>query len=126
MLLVLVATGASLLLDASAKQTAGIVLVGLAAAWFVGSVAVRTLGIILSAIIFFIGLYVAALPMWNDRRTGLAAAQEYDAIVDKIREAAVQSEEYEIARKFAEGSNSAQGPPVPIQRKHFSLSTEPA
>jgi len=42
--LVLVATGLSLFFEASAKQTAGIVLLGVAATWLFGSVSLRTLG----------------------------------------------------------------------------------
>jgi hypothetical protein len=124
LLLVLAATGASLLLDASAKQTMGIVLLGLAVAWFVGSVAVRTLGIILFVMTFCIGLYVAVLPISNERESALNAAQEYDSALAAIREAVHKEKgdvwrdvgpppgaspaEADTARKFAEDSNPKQ------------------
>jgi hypothetical protein len=81
----LAATGASLLLDASAKQTAGVVLLGLAAAWFFGSVGIRTLGVILSSIACCVGLYIATSPIWNERNSVLASAQEYDSAVAEVR-----------------------------------------
>lgn len=89
LLLTLTAVGASLLLDASAKQTAGLVLLGLAAAWFVGSVGLRTLGVIFSSITCCVGLYIAGSPIWNERNSVLAAAQEYDVAVAEIRNAVV-------------------------------------
>lgn len=116
LLVALTATGASLLLDASAKQTAGVVLLGVAAAWFVGSVAVRTLGIILSAMTFCIGLYVAVSPIWKDRESVLAAAQEYDATLAEVHRAAAKMEAWEKYAKshpippgavLAEGPNGA-------------------
>src|SRR5208337_1903246 len=98
LLLVLAATGVGLLLDASAKQTMGIVLLGLAATWFVGSVAVRTLGIILSVMTFCVGLYLVAMPVWNERESVRSAAQEYDAALAAIREAVHDQSELEKYR----------------------------
>ena len=90
LLLTLTAVGASLVLDVSAKQTAGVVLLALAATWFVGSTAVPTLGIIFSSTACCFGLYVAVAPIWNERSSVLAAAQEYDAAVAEIRKAVVR------------------------------------
>jgi hypothetical protein len=95
-LLVLVATGASLFLEASAKQTAGIVLLGLAATWFVGSIGLRTLGLILSVTACGVGLYVAVSPIWRERESVRASAQEFDSAIAAIREAVAKADVYEI------------------------------
>jgi len=119
LLLVLAATGVGLLLDASAKQTMGIVLLGLAATWFVGSVAVRTLGIILSVMTFCVGLYLVAMPVWNERESVRSAAQEYDAALAAIREAVhdqSELEKYRVKTPKAEHDQFGQfGAPEPLK-----------
>jgi hypothetical protein len=60
---VLVATGIGLFLEASAKQTAGVVLLGLAATWFFGSVGLPTLRLVLSLTACFVGICLAAVPI---------------------------------------------------------------
>jgi hypothetical protein len=101
-------------LDADAKQTAGVVLVGLAATWFIGSLALRTLGIILSAMAFCIGLCVAVLPIWSERESVLAAAQEYDATLAEIRRAAAKMEAWEKAKRIPPGASVAElAEPIP-------------
>src|SRR5712664_2313029 len=94
--LVLVATGLSLFFEASTKQTAGIIVLGLAGTWFIGSVALRTLGVILSLMTFCIGFYIAVLPIWNERESVLIEAQEYDSAVAEIRGAIAKSPIWEI------------------------------
>ena len=64
--LTLIATSLGLLLELSAKQTAGIALLGVALAWLFGSVAVRTLGLTFLILISALGLYLAAAPLWRD------------------------------------------------------------
>ncbi len=87
LLVALTATGASLLLDASAKQTAGVVLLGLAAAWFVGSVRPRTLGLILCSTAFCVGLYMITNPVREEWELYRTRAEAYDQAILDIREA---------------------------------------
>jgi len=87
--LVLIATGTSLLFEASAKQTAGVMLLGLAATWFFGSLAPRTLGLILSSMACCVGLCLATLPIWKDWESYRRASAinwesyRYDALAEK-------------------------------------------
>ncbi len=96
LLLILVATGLSLFLEASAKQTAGIALIGLAATWFFGSVGPRTLGLILCSMACCVGLYLAVVPIWKDWESYQTAAQEYDSAIGAIREAAAKAGLWDI------------------------------
>src|SRR5262249_28271117 len=98
LILVLGGAGISLLLDVSAKQTAGFALLGLAATWFIGSVGPRTLGVIFSSMAFCIGLYVAVSPIWNEHESVLTAAQEYDSSLGKIRGAIAKSVTLDFSR----------------------------
>jgi|GEM_PF-5304860 len=65
--LVLVATGVSLLLNASARQATGIALLGIAATWLVGSVNLRTLRAI-SALACLAALGILIPVAWSDWR----------------------------------------------------------
>src|SRR5260370_41540287 len=85
--LVLVDTGLSLCLEARAKQTAGIVLLGLAATWFFGSVRLRTLGLMLTSAACCAGLYLTIAPVREERESYSAQAAEYDQALLDIREA---------------------------------------
>jgi hypothetical protein len=85
--LILVAAGLSLFFDASAKQTAGIVLLGLAATWFFGSVRPRTLGFILASTVCCVGLYLMIAPVWEEREVCSTRAGAYDQALSDIREA---------------------------------------
>jgi hypothetical protein len=67
--LVLVAAGLSLFSEASLKQTAGIVVLGLAATWFIGSLSVRVVGIVLSLAAFACGLFLVVVPTWDTWRS---------------------------------------------------------
>src|SRR5208337_814724 len=94
--LVLVATGLSLFFEASAKQTAGIVLLGSAATWFFGSVRPRTLGlIILASTACCAGLYLM-LPVWEEREFYYVQAAEYDQALLGIREAVAEAVIWDI------------------------------
>lgn len=89
--LVLVAIGLSLFFEASAKQTAGILLLGSAATWFLGSVRPRTLGlIILASTASCAGLYLM-LPVWGEREFFYVQAAEYDQALLGVREAVAEA-----------------------------------
>jgi hypothetical protein len=85
--LVLVTVGLSLFFEASAKQTVGIFLLGLAATWFFGSVSLRALALIASSVAFLSGISLAVLPLWKDWNSHRSSAQEYDSALAAIREA---------------------------------------
>lgn len=85
--LVLVASGLSLLFEASVKQTAGIVLLGTAATWLFGSMSLRTLGFASSSLVSIIGLYVAISPILDARYAYLAESESYDFALAEIRTA---------------------------------------
>jgi hypothetical protein len=91
LLLTLTAVGASLVLDVSAKQTAGVVLLGLAAAWFIGSVRPRTLGLILCSAAFCVGLYISTNPVWEEWELYRTRAEAYDQALLGIREAVAKA-----------------------------------
>jgi hypothetical protein len=84
---VLVVAGLSLFWEASARQTEGIVLIGIAAAWAFGSVSLRALRIAVCCVICALGVYVAVQPIWSDRQSAQLAAQDYDLAVLQIRQA---------------------------------------
>lgn len=83
--LVLVATGISLFLEASAKQTAGIALIGLAGTWLVGSLSVRALGILFPLTLFGLGVCLAALPVWADWKAYSESLGQYALAIEDLR-----------------------------------------
>lgn len=83
--LVLVAAGLSLFFEASAKQTAGIILLGLAAMWFFGSVRPGTLGLILASTGCCVGLYFVIAPVWKEHQLYRTRVQAYDQVLSDIR-----------------------------------------
>ena len=83
--LVLIATGLSLLFEASAKQTAGVVLLGLAATWLFGSLSLRTLGIIACLLACASGLFIAAYPVEADWERYQITFREYAFAVSQLR-----------------------------------------
>jgi hypothetical protein len=89
--LVLVAAGISLFLEASAKQTAGVVLLALAATWLVGSASLRTLRFTLSTLVFSVGLFVAAYPVWSDWKSYQKSVQVYGSAIADLRAAVAKS-----------------------------------
>jgi hypothetical protein len=57
--LALIATACGLLFELSAKQTAGIALLGIALAWLFRSLSLRTIGVTSFLVISALGLYLA-------------------------------------------------------------------
>lgn len=104
--LVIVVAGLSLLLEASTRQTAGIILLGLAATWLVGSVALRTLWFVLSALVFIVGLYVATFPVWLDWNVYHGRVHDYESAITDLRVAVAQSRSLQIVK-------SEPLPPIP-------------
>lgn len=96
---VLVATSLSVFFEASARQTAGIVFLGVAATWLFGSVSLRVLGFRFSSLACVVGLCVAIFPILNERHSYLVASAEYDSVLVEIRaeiRAALATKEIEI------------------------------
>ena len=85
--LVLVATGLSLFFEASAKQTAGIVLLGVAATWLFGSVSLRTLGFTACSLACAVGLLIAVVPLYQRWTSTIASGEEHDFAFSQIRQA---------------------------------------
>lgn len=57
------ALGCGLFLEVSAKQAAGIALIGFALSWLFGSLTPRTLGVAFAILICAVGLFVAVSPV---------------------------------------------------------------
>jgi hypothetical protein len=85
--LVLVAAGISLLFEASAKQTAGVILLGVAATWLLGTVSVRLLWLLSSFFACLVGIIVGGKPVVDDWRSFQESVQSYDRAVADLREA---------------------------------------
>jgi len=84
--LVLVAAGVSLFLETSAKQTAGVVLLGIAAAWTFGSLTLRMLVLLSCALGCAVGFGILSVPVgqdWNSYRTSV---QDYDSAIKGLRD----------------------------------------
>lgn len=104
--LVLVATGLSLFLEASAKQTAGVVLIGLAATWLVGGLSIRALGILCSLSACTAGFSIAGIPLWEDWRAWQSSFKQYTAAIEDLRSAITSA-------PVNEGDWRQISPPVP-------------
>jgi hypothetical protein len=89
--LVLVAAGISLFFEASEKQTAGIVLLGLAATWLVGTLSVRLLWLLSSSLGCLIGIIVGGKPVLDDWKSFQESVQSYDRAVADLREVMTKS-----------------------------------
>jgi hypothetical protein len=113
--LVIVTAGLSLLLEASTRQTAGVILLGLAATWLVGSMALRTFGYVVSALVFTAGLYVAAFPVWLDWNVYHDRVHDYESAITDLRVAVAKSRPLQIIK-------SEPLPPLP---KGFTLDSQP-
>jgi hypothetical protein len=124
LLLVLAAAGVSLLFEASAKQTAGVILLGLAATWLIGSLSVRTLWLSCSVSLCGVGLLAAGKPILDDWKGFQDWAHGYDRAVSDLRRAvaiarsagsnqggaaSVPSPSDFMASRIAEGAGSKQG-----------------
>lgn len=95
--LVLAGAGLGLLFEASAKQTAGIVLLGLAATWFFGGLPLRVLGFILGSATCCLGLYLMIAPVWKERELYQTRIAAYDQALSDIREAITKAPVWEIS-----------------------------
>lgn len=91
LLLVLAGAGLCLFLDASAKQTAGAVLLGLAGTWLLGSLNLRTLWFLSSLLLFAVGLSIAAAPVRTDWNSYQVSVQDYDAAIADLRQSVEKS-----------------------------------
>jgi hypothetical protein len=89
--LALAATGLSLLLEFSSKQTVGIFLLGAAFAWIFGSLSLRMLGLTASILLSILGLCIAVIPVWQERQSNVVQVQEYDAAITEIRSAVAKT-----------------------------------
>ena len=87
LLFVVAGAGISLICDATAKQTVGFVLIGLACVWLLASLSLRTGGLFLSAA-GVSSLLAPVLTEWNSFR-GRGAA--YDAAVADLHQAAAKA-----------------------------------
>jgi hypothetical protein len=74
-------------MEVSVKQAAGIVLLGLAFAWLLGSMSLRALGFASCSIICAVGLIVATLPIHSDWESCQTSASDYDAAIADLRRA---------------------------------------
>lgn len=85
--LVLVAAGISLFFEDSAKQTAGIVLLGLAATWLLGSLSVRALRLLSSVMACGVGIFLAGKPVLDDWKSFHESVQNYERAMSDLRQA---------------------------------------
>jgi hypothetical protein len=85
--LVVVATGLSLFFEASAKQTTGIALLGLAATWLLGSLSVRVLWLFSSLLSCAVGVALIVVPVLKDWNSLQVSAQNYDKAIADLRQA---------------------------------------
>lgn len=96
LLLALTATGLSLFFELSVKQTAGIAVLGIAVAWFAGSIGIRALGLISAVVIAIFGLYVATAPLGHDWVSVKESATDYDLAIQALSTAVRNTPSYEI------------------------------
>lgn len=115
--LTLVAAGLCLFFEASAKQTAGIAVLGVAAAWFIGSVSVRTLAAILSTAAIIAGISLAAVPIWRDRDETQSSRREYDSAIYDVIAAIAKAPVWDNVRPISELKKDA-GTPQKQQAEH--------
>ncbi len=116
--LVLVATGFSLLLEASARQTAGVILLGVAATWLIGSSSVRALWAFSSLLACSVGIFVAGKPILDGWESSCASVKSFDHGVADLREAVVLAKkwkpvDYDALAKQTGAISSTRTPPLP-------------
>jgi hypothetical protein len=115
--LTLVAAGLCLFFESSAKQTAGIVVLGVAATWLIGSVSVRALAAILFVAAFLAGLGLATVPILQDRDSTQTSRREYDSAIYDVIEAIVKAPVWENVRPISDIEKDA-GAPQKQQVEH--------
>jgi len=81
------AVGCGLFLEVSAKQAAGIALIGVALSWLIGSLTPRTLGVAFAILLCAAGLYIAVPPAWPDWKSTKESAAEYDLAIADLQSA---------------------------------------
>src|SRR5260370_41127817 len=89
--LVLVAAGISLFIEASTKQTAGIVLLGIAATWLLGTISVRLLWLLSSFLGCLVGIIAGGKPVVDDWKSFQESIQSYDRAIADLRQVMTQS-----------------------------------
>jgi hypothetical protein len=97
LLLALTATGLSLFFELSTKQTAGIAVLGIAFAWFIGSITSRALGWLSALLSCLFGLWVALTPIWDDWKSAKELIADYDFAIEALATAVHDTPAYEIA-----------------------------
>ncbi|HWZ42544.1 MAG TPA: hypothetical protein VNW97_03670 [Candidatus Saccharimonadales bacterium] len=88
--LTVAATGFSLFLELSVKQTAGIAILGISFAWLFGGLSIRMFSLIAFASISIFGPYMAIAPIWGEWKSVKESVAEYDSAIAAIT-AAVNS-----------------------------------
>src|SRR6266567_6789879 len=96
--LVLVAAGISLFFEASAKQTAGIVLLGIAATWLLGTISVRLLWLLSSFLGCLVGIIAGGKPVVDDWKSFQESIQSYDRAIADLREAMAKSRPLQVIK----------------------------
>jgi len=91
LLAVLAGAGLCLILDASAKQTAGVVMLGLAGTWLLGDLSLRTIRLLASFLFFAGGLSMVIVPVLIDRQSSEDSARDYDLAIVDLRAAVAKS-----------------------------------
>ena len=105
--LVIVATGLGLFLDASMKQTAGVVLLGLAATWLIGSLGLRTLWLLSSVVVSGIGIFITAKPILEEWESFRSSSEVYARGLSDLH----------VAIASGKVDWSKFGPPEPLNKK---------
>jgi hypothetical protein len=113
LLLVVAGAGLSLVLDASAKQTTGFVLLGLACTWLLAGLSRRALRLMGSLLLTVGGLSLTIVPLlinWNSFR---ASVKDYDDAIADLRQT-IPTAVFDLPSgsrtKFHPDASSEQGP----------------
>src|SRR5579863_920624 len=85
--LTLVAAGLSLLFGADAKQTAGVVLLGLATTWVLGGLSPRTIGLSTSILALLAGVSIAGLPVLLGWTSFRSETRSYNSAISDLTDA---------------------------------------
>jgi hypothetical protein len=79
--------GCGLFLEVSAKQAAGIALIGFALSWLIGSLTLRSLAVAIAISVCALGLYVAVSPVWSDWNYAQKSTAAYDVAISDLQAA---------------------------------------
>lgn len=108
--LVLVAAGVSLFLEASAKQTAGVVVLGIAAAWAFGSLSLRMLGLLSCVLVCAVGLGILGVPVWQDWNLYRTSVQDYDSAISELRQSIAKADVWEDVAPYGKSGGASKKP----------------